>query len=412
MSAQATHPGARFPERDFEQDLQRLLLHSGVREALRWLEQAHEWILEEQIQLTEIPAPTFHEGRRARAVRNALRTLGWHAELDAAGNVVAEQAGTGTEVVLISAHLDTVFPAGTVIRVGREGSRLYGPGIADNGAGLAALLALARVLHQVPLGLQRTLALAANVAEEGEGNLRGMQALMQRYQHRLAAVLVLDGPGEAGVTTRAVASRRLEIVISGPGGHSWGDFGLPNPVHALGRAIARIATLPLPSSPRSAVSVTWLEGGCAINAIPARAAMKVDIRSEEEAEVLYLEQQVRWLAGRCADEEGQQGRPGSPPLEVQIRLLGVRPGGQLAEDAFVLRALRAVDRWLGIETMYESGSTDANLPLSLGIPAVALGAGGQGGAIHTPQEWYDASGRASALQRILLLTLLLAGLEE
>lgn len=411
MSAQASHPGPHHPARDFAQALNGVLLHSGVRTALHWLEQAQEWILEEQIRLTEIPAPTFHEGRRARAVRNLLRTLGWEAKLDAAGNVVAEQSGARPEVVLVSAHLDTIFPAGTVIRVRAEGSRLYGPGIADNGAGLAALLALARALHEARLNPQKTIVLAANVAEEGEGNLRGMQALLQRYRERLAAVIVLDGPGEAGVTTSAVASRRLEIAFAGPGGHSWGDFGIPNPIHALGRAIARISALPLPQAPRSALSVTRVEGGCAINSIPARAALKVDIRSEQEAEALRLEQQVRLIAARCVQEELQLARPGSPLLEVQVRLLGARPGGRLSADAPLLEALQAVDRWLGIETVYESGSTDANLPLSLGIPAVALGAGGRGGAIHTPEEWYDAAGRERALQRILLLTLLQAGLE-
>lgn len=405
MAREDPAPASRPPA----EQLRWLLQQAEVQRALRWLQENLDWVTEQQIRLTEIPAPTFQEARRARAVRNLFRSFGWSASLDSAGNVVFELAGSEPDLVLVSAHLDTVFPPGLSIRVERCGTQLRAPGIADNGAGLAGLLAVARAFRESGLRVHRTVAFAATVCEEGEGNLQGMRALMDRYRERLRAAIVLEGASEQAVITRAVASRRLEVTFRGPGGHSWADYGLPNPVHALARAIVHLLALPLASTPRATLSVTRIEGGSTINTIPAQAIMKIDARSEDEAETERLERAVRDAVERAVQEESQAARSDGASLTTRIRLLGTRPAGALPEDSPLLAALQAVDRWVGLHSRLESASTDANVPLAMGIPALALGTGGQAGAIHTVGEWYDPSGREQGLKRILMLIVLLAG---
>jgi acetylornithine deacetylase/succinyl-diaminopimelate desuccinylase-like protein len=372
---------------------------------------------EEQIRITEIPAPPFQESVRAAYMKKLFSSTGLRVETDDTGNVIGEWTGSSPEIVMVTAHLDTVFPAGTDVRVKREGGRLLAPGISDNGTGLAALVALSKAFREAKIKTTKTIFFVADVGEEGEGNLRGMRALVESYKKRLKYVLALDGSATEYVTTAALASRRVEITITGPGGHSWSDFGAPNPIHALGRGIGRFVTAHVPESPRTSFNIGEVEGGTSVNSIPSSAHMKVDLRSESEAELASLEALLRDAVKAGIDEEmsaaRERGMAGAANLLIlKINVLGVRPAGELAENSPLLAALLAADSQLGNRSRRERSSTDANIPLSLGIPAISLGAGGRSGGAHTLEEWYDPTGRELGLQRVALTVLSVAGLEQ
>jgi tripeptide aminopeptidase len=378
-----------------------------VRAALAWFAPNLNWINEQQARLTEIPAPPFQEGQRAAEMKALLASAGLSVQVDAIGNVIGELRGVNEkEVVMLSAHLDTVFPAGTDVKVRRDGSRMLAPGISDNGTGLAALAAITRAIHEAQIKPQRTILFVANVGEEGEGNLRGMRALVDSYRGRLKAVIVMDGAGTDHVTTIALASRRLEVVINGPGGHSWSDFGMPNPINALVRGSVRFINTKVPASPRTTFNLGQIEGGTSINSIPYEARLKVDVRSESENEMARLESALRECMAAGVRDEMESSRDRSRgKLEWKVELLGSRPGGELAAQSRLLAALRAADAILGNESRIERSSTDANIPLSLGIDAISIGAGGNGGGAHSLQEWYDPTGREMGLKRALLTLL-------
>jgi tripeptide aminopeptidase len=383
-----------------------------VREALGWLDHNLDWVTAQQVRLTEIPAPSFQEEKRAEAVKEILSSEGYSVFTDKVGNVIAELRGVqDKEVVLLAAHLDTVFPAGTEIKVTRDGDRLLAPGISDNGTGLAALLAVARALHVAKIKPQRTILFAANVGEEGEGNLRGMRALVDAYRTKLRAVIVMDGSGIDHVTTKALASRREEVVITGPGGHSWSDFGMPNPINALVRGSVRFINTKVPVSPRTTFNLGQIEGGTSVNSIPFEAKLKVDLRSEDEDEITRMENALRdCVAAGVRDEMDNSRDRSRGKLEWKINLIGSRPGGDLPADSALLAALRAADDSVGNKSRNERSSTDANIPLSMGIEAIAIGAGGNGGGAHSLQEWYEPTGRELGLKRVLLTVLGVSGL--
>jgi acetylornithine deacetylase/succinyl-diaminopimelate desuccinylase-like protein len=378
-----------------------------VRAALAWFAPNIDWINDQQARLTEIPAPPFQEAARAVAVKALLASAGLNVQTDATGNVIGELRGANEkEVVVLSAHLDTVFPAGTDVKVRREGSRMLAPGISDNGTGLAALVGIARAIQEAQLKPQRTILFVADVGEEGEGNLRGMRALVDAYRGRLKAVVVLDGAGTDHVTTIALASRRLEVLITGPGGHSWSDFGMPNPINALVRGSVRFINTKVPASPRTTFNLGQIEGGTSINSIPYEARLKVDVRSENESELARLESALRECMSAGVRDEMESSRDRSRgKLEWKVELLGSRPGGELAADSPLLASLRAADVMVENESRIERSSTDANIPLSLGIDAISIGAGGNGGGAHSLQEWYDPTGREMGLKRALLTLL-------
>jgi acetylornithine deacetylase/succinyl-diaminopimelate desuccinylase-like protein len=371
---------------------------------------------DEQIRITEIPAPPFQESERAAYMKKALVSAGLRVETDSIGNVIGEWPGTSPDIVMITAHMDTVFPAGTDVRVKREGGRLLAPGISDNGTGLAALLALSRAFRDSKIKTNLTILFVADVGEEGEGNLRGMRALAEAYKKRLKYVVALDGSATEYVTTAALASRRVEVTITGPGGHSWSDFGAPNPIHAMGRGIARFVTARVPEAPRTSFNIGEIEGGTSVNSIPSSAHMKVDLRSESESELTALETQLRDAVKVGADEEmsaaRERGMGGSGNLlNLKINVLGIRPAGELPENSPLLAALLAADNQLDNRSRRERSSTDANIPLSMGIQAISLGAGGRSGGAHTLEEWYDPAGRELGLQRVALTVLAVAGLQ-
>ena len=383
-----------------------------VRAALDWFTKNLRWVDDEQVKLTEIPAPSFQEAKRADAVRDILASEGLTIQTDKIGNVIGELPGSDErEVVVLAAHLDTVFPAGTEIKVRREGGRLLAPGISDNGTGLAGLLAVARAIQTAKIKPRRTILFAANVGEEGEGNLRGMRALIDAYRTKLRAVIVLDGSGTDHVTTKALASRRLEVLITGPGGHSWSDFGMPNPINALVRASVRFINTKVPAAPRTTFNLGQIEGGTSVNSIPYEAKLKVDLRSENEDEIARLESSLRdCVAAGVKDEMDNARERNRGKLEWKINQIGSRPGGELPPDSPLLAALRSADEYVGNQSRVERSSTDANIPLSLGIEAIALGAGGSGGGAHSLQEWYEPAGRDMGLKRVLLTLLGVAGL--
>jgi tripeptide aminopeptidase len=385
-----------------------------LRTALDWFKSHRGWIDDEQARLTEIPAPPFGETDRAAAVKVLLSAVGLEVATDKVGNVIGLLRGaTDKEIVVLSAHLDTVFPAGTDVTVHREKNRMSAPGISDNGAGLAALVAVARAIHEARIRPQRTILLVADVGEEGEGNLRGMKAVVDAYRDRLKAVIVLDGSSIDHVTTKALASRRVEVVILGPGGHSWSDFGIPNPINALVRGSVRFINTRVPSSPRTTFNLGQIEGGTSVNSIPHEARLKVDMRSENEDELIRLEAALRDCVTSGIRDEMEASRDRSKgKLEWKVELLGSRPGGELAVNSPLLAALRAADEFVGNQSRLERASTDANIPLSIGIDAISIGAGGNGGGAHSLQEWYESDGRETGLQRVLFTLMSAAGVVE
>ncbi len=388
--------------------------NAEVRSALSWFSRNLSWINDQQARLTEIPAPPFQEAQRAAAVRTLLSSSGLNVQIDKTGNVIGELPGvTDKEIVMLAAHLDTVFPPGTDVKVHREADRMSAPGISDNGTGLAALVAIARSLHEANIKPRRTILFVADVGEEGEGNLRGMRALVDAYRTKLKAAIVLDGSGTDHVTTKALASRRLEVLITGPGGHSWSDFGMPNPINALVRGSVRFINTRVPASPRTTFNLGQIEGGTSVNSVPYDARLKVDIRSENEEELAKLESALRdCIAAGVRDEMESPRDRSKGKLEWKVDLLGSRPGGELAADSPLLAALRAADAYVGNQSRVERSSTDANIPLSNGIDAISIGAGGTGGGAHSLQEWYEPSGREMGLKRALLTLLSISGIAE
>jgi acetylornithine deacetylase/succinyl-diaminopimelate desuccinylase-like protein len=392
----------------------RLPDNARVRAALDWFTPNISWVNDQQARITEIPAPPFQEAQRASAVRELLAETGLPAHIDKTGNVIGELRGMNEkEIVVIAAHLDTVFPPGTDVKVRRDASHMTAPGISDNGSGLAALLALASAVQFAHLKPQRTILFVGDVGEEGEGNLRGMRALVDTYRGKLKAIVVLDGSGTDHVTTKALASRRLEALITGPGGHSWSDFGMPNPINALVRGSVRFINTKVPASPRTTFNIGQIEGGTSVNSVPYEARLKVDIRSESEDELTRLESALReCIAAGVRDEMDSARDRSKGKLDWKVELLGSRPGGELAQDSPLLAALRAADEFVGNQSRIERSSTDANIPLSLGIDAISIGAGGSGGGAHSLQEWYDSAGREAGLKRALLTLLGVSGVAE
>ena len=392
----------------------RLTDNARVRAALDWFTPNISWVNDQQARITEIPAPPFQEAPRAAAVKELLAEAGLAVQIDKAGNVIGELRGVNEkEIVVVAAHLDTVFPPGTDVQVHRDGSRMAAPGISDNGSGVAALLALARAVQFTHLKPQRTILFIGDVGEEGEGNLRGIRAIMDAYRGKLKAVVVLDGSGTDHVTTKALASRRLEALITGPGGHSWSDFGMPNPINALVRGSVRFINTKVPASPRTTFNIGQIEGGTSVNSVPHEARLKVDIRSESEEELTRLESALRECIIAGVRDEMESARDRSKgKLESKVELLGSRPGGELAPDSPLLAALRAADEIVGNQSRIERSSTDANVPLSLGIDAISIGAGGIGGGAHSLQEWYDSAGRELGLKRALLTLIGISGVAE
>jgi tripeptide aminopeptidase len=372
-----------------------------------------------QMEVTRVAAPPFGEAARSVWLADRFRELGLiDVHVDEVGNVFGVRPGYGTRFVALSAHIDTVFPATTPLNIRQQGSRLYGPGVADNGAGIAAMLAVASVLKSARLSHASPFLFIGNVGEEGEGDLRGMRRVFvtPRFRDAIAYSVVVDGAGSDTVVAEALGSRRFEVIVRGPGGHSWSDFGTPSPIIALARAIDLLSQTPVPTSPKTTFNVGVIRGGTSVNSIPESASMRVDLRSTAMSEIDRLERAMRVaLEQAIAVENRAAAQPGPrKPQVVQSEVIeiGNRPAGELPPDARLLKVIRAVDAQLGNTAQVQRASTDANIPLSLGREAIAIGGGGSGGGAHTLQEWFDSNGRELGLRRILLTMLALSGVGE
>jgi tripeptide aminopeptidase len=388
-----------------------LAQRQGVREGLEWFSRERRWINEKHLELCRVAAPTFFEQRRAEWMAELLRSLGWTAKLDRAGNVVATLTGSEDgPFVALTAHLDTVLAPRSEeeITVGGDG-RYAGPGVSDNGSGLAAMIAIARAVKSLPAleSLAQRLVLIANVGEEGEGNLSGMRYLCRQSPlgTKVRGFVVLDGPSTDHITCEALASRRYEISFTGPGGHSWSDYGIGNPVHALSRAVTLFTDFRSNGGPRASFNFGTIEGGISINSIPTQARAKLDIRSEDPRRIDEMTVMLSSAMERALEIENSRATGGR--VSAKIREVGSRPGGSLPESAPIVSYVKAVDQHLSIRSHLDCASTDANIPLSLGLQAISIGAGGQGGGAHTPSEWYHPEGREVGLKRILLTLCLL-----
>lgn len=382
----------------------------ALHRAFAWLH-LHELQLRRwQTEAISIPAPLFGEAVRAEWFRERFAELGLtNAHIDEEGNALAEltpETAPKNPIVLLSAHLDTVFPLGTDCTPREEGERILGPGATDNGAGLAALLGIAAAIQAAELRPACTVLFAANVGEEGEGDLRGMRHLFERspYAARIRAAIALEGAGNAIVIDRALGSRRLRLAVTGPGGHSWADADRPNPILALSAALLAASRVPLPRDPRTTLNCGTISGGTSVNSVPASATADLDLRSTSSLQLDATELAVLHAMSETLASENARGN-NHYELRLNIQRIGDREAGALSPRSALYSSLRAVDRHLNLRTEPRIGSTDANLPLSLGLPALAIGAGGQGGGIHTLGEWYDPTGRDLALRRVLLLLL-------
>jgi acetylornithine deacetylase/succinyl-diaminopimelate desuccinylase-like protein len=387
--------------------------------AWTYLRSIDAWVLDRQMELTAIPAPSFGEEARGRRMAELFVEAGLRdVRTDDVGNVLGclctddnskSEKASAERPLILSAHLDTVFPPGTDVTPRREGDRIEAPGICDDGRGLAALLAVARVLKEVHSPLPFPLLFVATVGEEGPGDLRGVRHLLDKTVEGSgpAGFISLDGIGLDRVINRGVGSTRLRITLRGPGGHSWTDFGLPNPIHALGRIVAQAQALRLPLDPKTTLTVSRWGGGTSINSIPQEAWVEVDLRSEDGPHLEALEGSLmRILEG----EIGERNRLGGDPsqLRLEVREIGRRPAGFTDPSDPLVKAALEATRILRVEPKLISSSTDANIPMSMGIPAITLGGGGEGGGIHTLEEWYENRKGPEGILRALL-TLVLIG---
>jgi tripeptide aminopeptidase len=402
-----------------------LLSHDRVRAARAHIERSDEATLGRQAALSAIPAPTGAEAARGARVAEMLgeagldnvtiddvgNVRGWYRNI--AGNIVGAQhaAPLHDGSVVLCAHLDTVFGPELDVSVARRGPRLEGPGIADNARGLAALVAIGEALVRARVEMRRPVLFAATVGEEGSGDLRGVRHLLgpsDRPAVRPSAFIALDGAGIERIVHRALGARRYRVTYQGPGGHSWAAFGLANPAHAVGRATAMVAALPADSSRRTACSVVRLGGGTGLNSIPREAWLDLDIRAEDPHELSRLDDQVQASLARALHDENRHRTPGSPLLTLDVQRIGERPSGVTPRTHPLVQTAVAATRAVGHDHQLACASTDANVPIALGVPAVALGGGGRSGDAHLPTEWYENDKGALGIVRALLVTAAMA----
>lgn len=388
-----------------------LLAHAAIKKALDFIKTDHEKTIEDQITITEIPAPPFQEQVRAEYFLQRLRDL--HLEnvmMDKEGNVYGVRPGTGNgPTIFISAHLDTVFPAGTDVTVKKRSGLLFAPGIGDDTRGLAELLSIIRACNEVNLQNKGDIIFGATVGEEGAGDLRGVKSFFKEHQD-IDGFLTIDGPRADQIIYLGTGSFRYEVTYRGPGGHSYGAFGIPSPVHALGRAIADIADLKTKEEPKTTFTVGEIQGGTSVNAIAFEASMKVDLRSNDQDELDTLDTQFLNIVKQAKEEENK--RWNSKILTVDIDRFGDRPtASQSSKEVIVQTAWASIQALGGSPALSRPSSTDANYPMSLGIPSLALARGGRGGKIHTLEEWFDPNNAYLGVQKSFLTLIGLIGVD-
>ena len=386
-----------------------------VHEAFAWFRSHARQLEDLQLQVTSIAAPPWGEAARSDWLKARFAELSLaDVHQDEIGNVFGTRPGSDPKApyIALSAHLDTVFPAGTGISVRRDGDKLYGPGVSDNSSGIVALLAIAAAMHAAVIPNSAPILFIGDVGEEGEGDLRGMRHIFQqpKWSANIASLVVLDGAGTDTIISEGLGSRRYEVTIRGHGGHSWSDFGVANPIVGLARVIDRFTRTSVPATPKTTYNIGIISGGTSVNSIPESATMRVDTRSASVEELDKLEHALHEAVDQVIPE--LTGRKRQELLTAEVRVIGNRPAADLPADSQLLKTIRAVDAQLKNTAKIQCASTDANVPLSLGREAIAIGAGGTGGGAHTIHEWYDPAGRDLGLKRILLLALALAGVSD
>jgi tripeptide aminopeptidase len=393
----------------FAQDPSAMLSDPAVKAAMNAAEHNESHFIDEQVRICEIPAPPFMEQVRGKELARIFTNLGLeNVRIDKAGNVIGVRPGSAPRPnVVFAAHLDTVFPEGTNVKVTRQGTVLKGPGIGDDCRGLGALLAVIQALKDASIRTPGTLTFVADVGEEGLGDLRGMKELFGvTLKDQIDKFVSIDGTG-LGVTNTGVGSYRYRVTFKGPGGHSFGSFGMPNPIQAMGRAIAKIDAFDVPAHPKTTFNVGRVGGGTSVNAIPFEAWMEVDMRSADKASLEALHSRFKAAVGDGVKEENERWK-GKGPVTVSPELVGYRPAGMTPESSTIVRTALAVTKLVGGSPTPGESSTDANVPMNLGIPAITIGSGGAGSGAHSPEESYDTKDSIYGTQRALLLAIALA----
>ena len=394
-------------------NVQRVLADPKFQAAQEFIAKDHDRFVRETIQITEIEAPPFKEVKRAKVFMEMLRQSGLSdVEIDPEGNVIGLRRGTGTgPLIAIAAHLDTVFPEGTNVKVRREGSKLYAPGVGDDSRAVAVLLEIVRAMDSAKIQTSSDILFVADVGEEGPGDLRGMKYLFQKgpYKDKIKMFISLDPFGwGSDITTAGMGSKRFKVIFTGPGGHSFGSFGLVNPAYALGNAIAKLAKMQVPQRPKTTYNVGVVGGGTSVNSIPFESWMEVDIRSETKEELNRAVENFTRLMHEAVEEENRARSTSQGKIEIDVKLIGDRPFGEIFQTAPIVQTAAAVIRAFGMVPTFGLSSTDANIPLSMGIPAITLESGGTGSRNHTLDEWIDVEKTASVRGIHIAMGVLLA----
>ena len=401
-----------------EMTVRQLLDSQPFKDATAFIEKDHDRFVKELIALTEIPAPPFKEERRAKAYLEMLRASGLtDVEMDQEGNVMGLRrgaAGAKGGLVAVVAHIDTVFPEGTDVTVKRDGTRLNAPGVGDNTRGAALMLAIIRAMNAAKFQTTDDILFVGNVGEEGEGDLRGVKFLMQKgkYKDRITEFIAIDGGQQGSITRGGVGSRRYRVTFKGPGGHSYGAFGLVNPAYAMGSAIARFSQIKVPQQPKTTFNVGVVSGGTSVNSIPFEMQMVIDMRSTDCGELKKVEDQFLAIVKAAVDEENAARSTREGSISADPALIGDRPCGETAIDSPIVQMTTAVVDAFGLRPSYGISSTDSNLPMSLGIPAVTIGRG-PGGRAHALDEWTEVEPKADvqAVQVAMAIILAVAGVK-
>ncbi len=391
----------------------RILANPRFKAAQEYVEKDHDRIVREIVQINEIEAPPYKETRRARAFMAMLREHGLtNVEMDSEGNVMGLRKGTGNGALLaVAAHLDTVFPEGTDVKVKRENTRLLAPGIGDNSRSLAVLLAMIRAFNSANIQTASDILFIGNVGEEGQGDLRGMKYLFHEgpYKDRIRTFISMDGSGGGDViTTGALGSKRYKATFTGPGGHSYGAFGLVNPAYALAKAMNKISAMNVPQRPRTTFNVGVIGGGTSVNSIPFESWMEVDMRSESNLELDETVATFSRLLNEAVNEENRERSTAQGRIELDLKLIGDRPSGATPLNSSLVQAAGGVVRAFGMTPIYSIGSTDSNIPISMGIPAITIDSGGRGGRSHALDEWIDVEKTSSVRGIALGMAIVLA----
>ncbi len=405
-------------QRDHTAEIAAILRDPAFKRAVKTLDAEHERTVADIITLTEIPSPPFKESVRAAAYLDMLRGHGLDdVEQDEIGNVMGVRRGIGNgSLIAVAAHLDTVFPEGTDVTVRREGTKLYAPGVGDDTRSLAVLLAFLRAMDAAKIRTRNDILVVGDVGEEGRGDLRGVRHLFTqgRYRDKIEAFITVDSPHMDSIVVGGVGSKRYSVFFRGPGGHSFKAFGIVNPMYAMARAVVALSQIQVPAQPPTTYCASIVGGGTSINAIPEETWIDIDLRSESAAELTKLDARCREIMAAAVAQENAARSTKEGAITLEIKMVGDRPAGSTPLHADITQFATAAYRAHGFSPEHAASSTDANIPMSLGIPAIKIGSGGTGGRAHSLAEWIDVEKTSSlaGMSASLAAILALAGFES